>query len=123
MSSPPPFADSDDLRDLRELLEHVRQSKVLICVLSPQFVHRPYCLLEMLTAIDAGIPLVADAVAKRRTSTYDYACSEDFLTHLDSQLDEGIKALLLANGMPSLTDAAWKLSSILPKIISAPQTG
>ena len=112
------FIDSDDLRDLRELLEHVRRSKVLVCVLSPQFVHRPYCLLEMVTAIDAGIPLVAVAVAKRRNSTYDYAGSENFLMHLDKELDASSRALLQANGISSLEDVAWKLSSILPKIIS-----
>ena len=53
------FLDSDDLRDLRELLVSVRDSDVLVILQSSDILLRPWCLLEMVAAIDAGVPIVA----------------------------------------------------------------
>ena len=87
------FLDSDDLHDLSKLRDHVRESKCLLLLQTRSVLTRLWCLVELVTAIDAGIPLVAVAVAKRRNSTYDYAGSENFLMHLDKELDASSRAL------------------------------
>ena len=46
------FLDSDDLKDLKQLNKHVRNTQVLVLLQTPHVLHRPYCLLELLTAID-----------------------------------------------------------------------
>ena len=53
------FLDSDDLRDLRQLLVSVQNSDVLVILQSSDILLRPWCLLEMVAAIDAGVPIVA----------------------------------------------------------------
>ena len=40
------FIDSDDLYDLRSLLEDVKQSGVLVLLQSSGVLTRPWCLLE-----------------------------------------------------------------------------
>ena len=67
----PVFLDSDDLTDLRELLEQVRESDVLLFFQSRSVLERPYCLLELHTAVTAGVPIVAVNVRGGTTS----ACS------------------------------------------------
>ena len=62
------FLDSDDLRDLRELLEHVKPSEVLLLLQSTTVLTQPYCLLELLTAIDNGVPIVGVSVVGRHAS-------------------------------------------------------
>ncbi|EOD13691.1 hypothetical protein EMIHUDRAFT_445800 [Emiliania huxleyi CCMP1516] len=59
------FLDSDDLRDLRELQESVRDSEVLVVLQSASVLRRPYVLLELYTAVQAKVPIVG----ARRPST------------------------------------------------------
>ena len=47
----PIFIDSDDLYDLRSLLEDVKQSGVLVLLQSSGVLTRPWCLLEIATAL------------------------------------------------------------------------
>ena len=68
--------DSDDLKDLRMLLEHVRNTRVLVVVLSKEVLLRPWCLLELYTAINANVPIVAVDVEGRG---YDYAEAAEYL--------------------------------------------
>ena len=113
------FLDSDDLYDLRRLLEHVKDSDVLLLLQSRHINTRPWCLLEMLTAIDNKVPIVAvKLVSKRRESQYEFAEAECFLANLDSMVDDGCKNVLAANGHPDMVRNAWKLSSAIPKVIS-----
>ena len=55
----PVFLDSDNLRDLRTLLNDVRESDVLVLLQTTNLLTRPWCLLEIVTAIDANVPIVA----------------------------------------------------------------
>lgn len=55
----PCFLDSDNLQDLRELLDHVKNSDVLVLLQTTGLLTRPWCLLEIVTAIKAGVPIVA----------------------------------------------------------------
>ena len=82
------FLDSDNLRQLGDLAEHVRNSRVLVLLQTRNVLYRPYCILELLTAIDADIPIVAvNIVSQKWEERYDYEAIADFLLHFDQQLD------------------------------------
>ena len=70
------FLDSDDLRDLSKLRGHVRNSNVVCIVQSKEVLQRPYCLLELYTAIESQIPIIAVSIAGKG---YDYAAASNFL--------------------------------------------
>eukprot|EP01051_Picozoa_sp_SAG22_P016608 SAG22_NODE_2376_length_2642_cov_11.644514_3_plen_104_part_00 len=53
----PVFLDSDDLMDLRTLLEAVRNSDVVVLFQTQRLLERPWCLLEIWTAIEAQLPI------------------------------------------------------------------
>lgn len=52
------FIDSDNLRNLRNLLDHVRESECLILLQSQGVLTRPWCLLELYTAATCGVPIL-----------------------------------------------------------------
>jgi hypothetical protein len=113
------FLDSDNLRDLRHLLGSVRDSDVLVIVQSAEILTRPWCLLEMVAAVDAGVPMIAISVSGKG---YNFADAAKLLTHLDTELDAinpGACDLLRQNGVEPL-DAAFKLSTAVPNMISLP---
>jgi hypothetical protein len=106
-------------QDLRQLLDSVRDSDVLVIVQSAEILTRPWCLLEMVAAVDAGVPIIAISVSGKG---YNFAEATSLLTHLDTQLDTvnpGACDLLRQNGVEPL-DAAFKLSTAVPNIISLP---
>ena len=114
---PPPSADSDNLQDLRELIQHVLDSNVLIIFQSKKVLERPWCLLELYAAATNGIPIVALSCAGKG---YDFGAAADFLTHLDTALPKVNKtavAVLEENGV-SAQQVAHVLSSTIPNIIS-----
>ena len=51
------FLDFDNLSDLRVLLQHVRESDVFVILLTAEVLLRPWCILEIHTAVSAGIPI------------------------------------------------------------------
>ena len=96
----PVFLDSDDLTDLRELLEQVRESDVLLFFQSRSVLERPYCLLELHTAVTAGVPIVA--VNVRGGNEYSHADAEHLLRYLDTELEvriPGASRLLQKHGV------------------------
>ena len=112
------FLDSDDLKDLRELTEHVRKSEVLVLIQSSGVLKRPWCLLELVTAIDAGIPIVGVALSSGPYA-YDFRAAAEFLLALGEPglLDHDAAVLLEGQGV-ALDDAARKLSSVIPSMVS-----
>ena len=117
------FIDSDDLHDLTRLKAHVRNSSVLVIIQSKHVLTRPFCLLELLTAIDHNVPIIGlclTGVGVR--ASYDYAEAQHFLTHLDTQLADipSAVSLLAENGHDDLLEAAYLLSNSLPNRISVP---
>jgi hypothetical protein len=107
---------------LANLVQHVRNSDVLAIIQSAEVLQRPWCLLEMYAAIEAGIPIIAIAVSGKG---YDFATATDLLLHLDTALDivnPGATDLLRSEGVEPI-DIAFRLSNILPKIISLPFNG
>jgi len=96
----PVFLDSEDLTDLRDLKEHVRNSRNLVLLLTSAVFTRPWVLVEIVTAQNAGLHIVPVEVQKKDVS-FDYpdeAYFERLRTGrtLDSQAmkllrDEGIE--------------------------------
>ena len=52
------FLDSDDLRSLHKLCDHVKESKCIVLLQTRSVLTRPYCLLELLTAIGVFVGFV-----------------------------------------------------------------
>ena len=73
------FLDSDDLKDLRTLLDLVRDSACLVILQSEHVLERPYCLLEMVTAIEARVPIVGVNLAGK-PQAYDFANAANYLS-------------------------------------------
>ena len=114
------FLDSDDLRSLHKLCDHVLESRCLVLLQTRAVLTRPYCLLELLTAIEHGVPIVGVTVAGR-ADAYDFADAMDLLTWLDERLEElnpGAGEVLAQHGYADLTACAYKISHVVPKIIS-----
>ena len=57
--SAPVFLDSDDLADLRQLCGIVMECDVLILFLTQDLMTRPWCIIELYTAITNDVPIVA----------------------------------------------------------------
>ena len=114
------FLDSDDLRTLSDLTTHVRESDVLVLVQSKSVLTRPYCLLELLTACQHGVPIVGVCLSKH-SFPYDFNEAQAFLSDLDEALATaapGAHELLREHGFHDLTEVAYLLSCCIPKIIS-----
>ena len=112
------FLDSDDLSDLRNLLQHVVQTKVLVLLQSKSVLTRPWVIIELYTAITHDVPIVALNIAN--SYPYNYADAESFLMHFDEEIDianPGAAQLLIDMGIDPV-DVAWRLSDCLPNIIS-----
>ena len=112
------FLDSDDLSDLRNLLEHVKDTKCLVLLQSKGVLTRPWVIVELHTAITHDVPIVALNV--QNANRYDYAAASAFLLHFDQDIDianPGAAELLIDAGIDPV-DVAWRLSDCLPNIIS-----
>ena len=117
------FLDSDNLRDLRQLAAHVKDSKVLVLLQTRNVLSRPFCLLEILTALDEGVPIIGLALCGCGASGYQFDEATAFLRDFDTRLAEanpGAAATLREHGVVDLAEAAWKLSSSVPNILSMP---
>jgi len=113
------FLDSDDLRDLRELQESVRDSEVLVVLQSASVLRRPYVLLELYTAVQAKVPIVGVALTAGEAA-FDFDGAGLFLEGLESTLDAanpGSSAVLTKAGV-RLADASRVLASTVPHVIS-----
>ena len=111
------FLDSDDLYDLGSLLEHVRESDALVILLTESVFTRPWCLLELYTALESRTPIVALNCAGKG---YDFESASNFMVHLDTQLDDanpGACALLRQEGVDP-ERVAHALATTLPKMIA-----
>ena len=114
------FLDSDDLKDLRALLTHVRNSACLVILQSENVLERPYCLLEIYAAIEAGVPIVALNVIGKG---YDFARAVTLLTHLDhpstmEASNPGASKLVEREAGTDLQAVAHALAQTVPNVIS-----
>lgn len=98
--------------------ESLRDSEALLLFLSASLLTRPWALLEMLIAIASDVPIIAINAPLSRS--YDHEDAMVLLTHLDTELElrnPGASKLLLDHGV-DLCDAAFRLSTVMPSIIS-----
>ena len=111
------FLDSQDLVDLRTLFEHgVHASDVVVLLATKGVLTRPWCLLELLWAIESGVPIVGVNIVN---DGYDFADASEFLLNLKTRLTEPDSVKLLAdNGFPDLERAGATLHAVVPKVIS-----
>ena len=106
------------MQDLRLLLEHVRDSEVLVLLQTKSVLTRPWVILELYTAITSHVPIVALNVSN--ASTYEYAAAMEFLSRFDAEIDTanpGAAELLREQGVDPV-HVAYLLSAVLPNIIS-----
>jgi Mrp family chromosome partitioning ATPase len=109
---------ADNLNDLRLLLDHVKDTEVLVLLQSKGVLTRPWVILELYTALTNKVPIVALNVAN--AFPYDYSAAMEFLVHFDEEIDianPGAAELLVENGVDPV-DVAFLLSDALPNIIS-----
>ena len=114
------FLDSDDLRDLSRLVDHVNESSCIIVVQTESVLTRPFCLLELSAAVREGVPIIGVTI-EGRANRYSFEESNDFLMHLDTELDlrnPGASETLAKFGIEDLRDLSYRLSSTVPLIIS-----
>ena len=83
-----------------QLLDHVRDSDVVLLFQSKEVLQRPWCLLELVTAIDAGIPIVGVALSSGPYA-YDFRAAAEFLLALGEPglLDHDAAVLLEGQGV------------------------
>ena len=116
------FLDSDDLRDLSKLIHHVQQSRCLVLVQTRRVLTRPYCILELLTAIESQVPIVCVTVGgKPEEIAYNYEEMTKLMMWMDTELEQwnpGAADVLRDHGYEDLTDVAYRLSTTIPKTIS-----
>ena len=109
---------TDDLSDLRLLLDHVKDSEVLVLLQTKGVLTRPWVILELYTALTNQVPVVALNVMN--ANPYEYSEAAELLMHLDVDLDgmnPGATDMLQEHGVDPV-DAAFRLADALPAIIS-----
>jgi len=74
----PFFIDSEDLRDLNELQDHVRKSFNLVLLLTKGVLTRPWCIVEIVTAMRNGVHVLPVEV-QRREMQFQYPNENYFL--------------------------------------------
>lgn len=81
------FLDSKELSDLRFLQDAVLASQVVVLLQTKELLYRPFCLVEIYTALRNRIPIVPVLL---EGSGYDFAASQKFLDSPDfaAALDE-----------------------------------
>ena len=97
----------------------VVDSDVLVLLQSAHVLERPWCLIELATALEQGVPIVGVSLTTGN-SPYDFGAASDFLRDLGSQLavrNPGASEVL-QEYLVSIDDLAWQLSVTLPSIIS-----
>ena len=76
------------MRDLNELRKHVIESKTIVLLQSKHVLTRPFCLIELITAIDEGVPIVGVCMCNCGSTGYAFDEAADLLQHLDTKLAE-----------------------------------
>ena len=112
------FLDSDDLFDLRALLEDVKNSQCLVLFQTAGVLTRPWGLLELYTAVTGGVPIVCLNV--KGPNAYDYGDALSYMTHIDSELEvanPGAQKFMESNGV-DLGELAFLLANTIPNCIS-----
>ena len=71
------FPYTDNLQDLRLLLQHVEDSETLVILQSRKVLTRPWVILELYTALTHDVPIVALNI--QNSYRYDYSQALEFM--------------------------------------------
>lgn len=95
----PIFLDSENLQDLGQLQAHVRQSHNLVLLLTKDILTRPWCLLEIVTAVRANVRIVPCDI-QRRDAHFQFPDEDYYASVADgSAFDESCLSLLEEYGV------------------------
>ena len=86
------FLDSDNLKDIRDLFEGVRNSDALLLLATRDVLTRPYVLLELWTAANARIPVIVLVI---EGGGFDVRESMTLLENLETALPNRNKDALM----------------------------
>lgn len=103
----PVFLDSENLTDLKTLTEHVKRSRNLILLLTPDVLTRPWCLVEIVIAQRNNVPILPVEV-QRPGDKFEYP-SEEFYERLrkGEVISDSDQSLLVQEGIePQHLEAA-----------------
>jgi len=111
----PIFLDSEDLYNLEDLTRRVRKTHNLVLLLTKDVLTRPWCLVELVCAVNYGVRILPVQVMKRGDS-FSFP-DEDFYTKLlgGQLLDHSCMALLTEHGI-ELGDVEKAIKSVFKKI-------
>merc|ERR1712113_640369 len=94
----PVFVDSEDLRDLRDLKRHVMQSHNLVLLLTNGVLRRPWCLIEIVTAMSYNVNFVPVEI-QHRAASFRYPDEAYYQRLLQGEeIDDGGVDLLESQG-------------------------
>lgn len=111
----PVFLDSEDLTNLKELQVEVVRSHNLVVLLTTGVLSRPWCLVEMVTAVQHGIPVVLVQVTKPG-SQFVFPDDQFFNDLVAGKiLDEGAMSIIQSAGM-NMSDLESTLREIFKSI-------
>lgn len=95
----PIFIDSEDLIDLGYLRKHVENTDTIMVLLTPGLLSRPWCLVEIVTAVRNDLNIVPVEV-QRPGSKYQYPDEEFYAKILSGEfLNEDATDLLRSEGV------------------------
>jgi GTP-binding protein EngB required for normal cell division len=105
--------------NLNELLDHVKATRVLVLIQTKETLFRPFVLGEVITALEAGIPIVPVVI---RNGGYEFSKAAEFVSSSDfrealNRDSLGCVEVLEKQGL-NLSQAASWLKSSLPQLIS-----
>ena len=81
----PNFIDTKHLKTIttESLVAAVKQSKVFVLLLTRELLTRPWCVLEVYTALENDIPIVPVKIERQRNN-YSYGIAAEFLSNLEA---------------------------------------
>ena len=100
LNPPAFFSYTDNLQDLRLLLQHVEDSETLVILQSRKVLTRPWVILELYTALTHDVPIVALNI--QNAFRYDYSQALEFMMYFDQEIEianPGAAQLLIEQGV------------------------
>lgn len=112
------FLDADNLLDLNDLLTDVKESDAIVLLYTKSLLSRPWCLLELVTAVENKVPIILVRIASGKSAgdpSKIEAILEDLGGYLAKSENPTAEATLTAFG----TSAAAVASTIKSVLVKA----
>jgi nicotinamidase-related amidase len=108
------FLDADSLFDMDTLVSHIHRSKNMLVLLSAETFTRPFVIVEMVSALRHGIPLIPVPIVKD-FNFRQYVGSDKFADELVSSMDDRSQQLFRENRIraPEIARAIKSLFNVI----------